>query len=226
MTTPRITKLGLLAAGLSCALAGLAVAQQATTQPGRSALGAQPALNASVGPTVDHYLANCWNNKINGEVELSQIAQNRAQDPKVRQFATSMVEEHRELSRKLQQLTTGQNAGTPNPAVNKLVAIDNQIAQQVTDRFKQKLEEKSGAQFDQCYMGGQVACHMEAAAALGVVSQQASGQLKRLASETQEKVELQLKKAEQIAQQLMERHSSAQTRTEFDRNVRQARAER
>jgi predicted outer membrane protein len=91
--------------------------------------------------------------------------------------------------------------------------------------MKQKLEEKSGAEFDKCYVAGQVACHMQASAALEVVSQQASGQIRQLASQAKQTVDQHLREAEQLAQQLEERSGSQQVGAIRDRNLRPAGAQ-
>lgn len=206
-----------LALGLSCVLAGLAVAQQQFNTTAQQ--------SGTASADVDRYLANCWSGHNQAEIELSQIAQRQARDPKVKEFAEKMVQGHTELSRKLQPLTTAQGAGTANPAINQLIAIDKQITDKATNSFKQKLEDKSGAEFDQCYIGGQVACHMQASAALDVLSRQATGQLKQLASDTKSKVDEHLKQAEKIAKELMERQLSGQARSDRDSNVRQTSAQ-
>ena len=224
MIMSRWKKFGALAVGLCGLLAGLALAQQSTL-PGQPGLGTQPGTSATAGPDVDRYLANCWAGHNKAEIELSQIAEKNARDPQVKQFAEKMVEHHSELSRKLQPLASAQGTGPASPAINQLIAIDRQITEKTTDSLKQKLEEKSGAEFDQCYIGGQVACHIQASAALDVVSRQASGQIKQLASDSKRTIDEHLKQAEQIAKQLMERQTSGQARSGSDRNVRQASAE-
>ncbi len=231
MITSRNKKLGALAVGLSCLLAGWALAQQYTppvqpgvgtpSRPGESTLG-------TASPDVDRYLANCWAGHNKASIELSQIAQKEARDPKVKEFAEKMVQEHSDLSRKLQPLASAQGTGPASPAINQLIAIDKQITERTTDSFKQKLEEKSGAEFDQCYIGGQVACHIQASAALDVISRQASGPLKQLASETKKAVDEHLTQAEQIAKQLMERQAGGQqaaTGVFRDRNLQPAGAQ-
>lgn len=207
-----------LAVGLTCAFAGLALAQQQFAAPAQTPAGA-------ASPDTDRYLANCWAGHNQAEIELSRLAEKHAHDPKVKEFAEKMVAQHSELARKLQPLEAGQGGGQVNPAINQLIAIDKQITERTTESFKQKLEEKSGAEFDQCYMGGQVACHMQASAALDVLSKHASGQLKQLASETKSKVDDHLKQAERITKELMERHNGSQARGERNRDVRQASAE-
>jgi putative membrane protein len=235
MSISRKERAGVLAASLSCLLAGYALAQQftpgqpgATTQPRQ---GEQPATGASAD--VDRYLASCWQAKNQAEIEISQLAERQAQNPQVKQFAQKMVQAHSELSRRLQPLAAGQGttagataaAGT-NPAISQLIEIDRQIAEQTTSAMKQKLEEKSGSEFDQCYVAGQVACHTQASAALGVIAQRATGQLKQLASQTKQTVDQHLREVEQLAQQLRQGAGGQQQASTFrDRNLRPAGAQ-
>jgi len=212
MFKSRTKKTAALAVGILCLLAGLALAQQQFAP-------AQPAGSAS--SDVDRYLANCWSGHNQAEIELSRIAEKNAKNSEVKKFAEQMVKDHGALSSKLQPLTTAQAVGTGDQGINQLIAIDKQITDRTTEAMKQKLEEKSGAEFDRCYIGGQIACHMQASAALDVLSRQATGPLKQLASETKSKVDEHLKQAEKIAEQLMGPSDGRQASNTRDRNVRQ-----
>lgn len=255
------SRTGIMAAGMSCLLAGYALAQQ--IEPGQPGVPTQPRTGeprtAGASSDVDRYLASCWQGKNQAEIELSQIAQRQGQNPQVREFAQTMVQEHSELSRKLQPLAGGQFATTGNQpgqprqpdqpgipgsptlaqgaqggdqAINRLIQIDRKITERTTEAMKQKLEEKSGAQFDRCYMAGQVACHLQASAALEVISQQSTGQLQQLAREAKQKVDQHLRQAEQLAEQLERSGQRAASRPQastgarLDRNLRPAGAER
>jgi predicted outer membrane protein len=120
---------GVLAAGLSCLVAGLAVAQQLQQAPGtqprpgqpgqRDRFTTQPAQQGqqytaefrgtqtagqAVGQEVERYLANCLAIKNHAEIEMTQFAQQQAQNPEVKQFAQQLAQDHRQLAQKLQQL--------------------------------------------------------------------------------------------------------------------------
>jgi putative membrane protein len=83
------------------------------------------------------------------EVQLGQIAKDRASDPAVKQFADKMVREHSEADQKLTQLAAQKGATLPTdiPASEK----------RETDR----LLKLSGAEFDRAYMKHMVRDHKE-----------------------------------------------------------------
>lgn len=89
-------------------------------------------------------------------------------------------------------------------AVSQLIAIEQRIAEQSTKKLREKLEQKQGAEFDHCYLGSQIACHMQMSAALDVLKEQAPGQVRQIAQEAEPKVKQHLAMAEQLAEQLME----------------------
>jgi predicted outer membrane protein len=196
------------------------------TQPGiQESRTVQPG-SSQASSDVDRYLAACWAAHNKGEIELSRIAERQAQSPQVKQFAQMMVQEHGQLAQQLQQLAGGQReqATTASPStaqrdvagqrtttqgregndqlVNRLIAIDKQIVDRKTEMARQELESKEGLAFDKCYIGSQVGAHMQASAALDVMAQQASGQLKQLASQSKQTIDNHLEQAKQIAQQL------------------------
>lgn len=53
---------------------------------------------------VDHFLAACLLAQNKGEVELSQLAQQKAENSQVKQFAQQMIEDHQKMIEKLQPL--------------------------------------------------------------------------------------------------------------------------
>lgn len=81
------------------------------------------------------------------EVQLGQIARDRATDPAVKQFADRMVKDHTDADKQLTQIATEKGATLPNeiPASEK----------RETDR----LLKLSGAKFDRAYMEHMVRDH-------------------------------------------------------------------
>jgi len=57
---------------------------------------------------VERYLATCLLLKNEGEVEISQFAQERAQNPQVKQFAQQLIADHQALLPKLRQIAGAQ----------------------------------------------------------------------------------------------------------------------
>jgi putative membrane protein len=188
--------------GLACLAATATLAQQQFGQPGQPPQGARPqgATPQGASQDVNQFLASCWAAKNQAEIEISQLAQQQAHNPDVKQFAQTMVQEHRQLQQKLDNLTQTPGAGS-NPAIGQLISIEKQIVEKSTDQMQQKLDEKSGKEFDKCYLAGQVACHMQAKAALSVISQETSGQLQQLARDHQQKIDQHLEKAERLLEQ-------------------------
>jgi predicted outer membrane protein len=133
-------KMGATAAGLLSLLAAYVVGQQisgqldrpGTQQRDRSAIRqtdrnqsdrvtteyGQRDLQARAGAhsqEVEKYLANCLVMKNQGEIELAQLAQERAQNPEVKQFAQKMVQDHSKFAQHLQQLTGGASGAGRTP---------------------------------------------------------------------------------------------------------------
>src|SRR5262245_17818431 len=60
---------------------------------------------------LDNYIANCLIIKNEAEIKASEFAEQRAENPKVKQFARQMVDDHRQLVERLQQLVSVGQAG-------------------------------------------------------------------------------------------------------------------
>ncbi|MGD9632442.1 MAG: DUF4142 domain-containing protein [Pirellulales bacterium] len=176
---------------------------------------------------LDNYIANCLIIKNEAEIKANEFAEQRADNPKVKQFARQMVDDHRQLVERLKQLVSVGQAGAPqastttgaagnagqtltgqqstisgNQLYAKLLELDHQITDQCTQMMQQKLGEKQGAEFDKCFVGAQVGAHMQMLAALEVISQQTTGQLQQLTHEAKAKVQHHLDQAEQLAKEL------------------------
>lgn len=82
------------------------------------------------------------------------------------------------------------------------VRLKHELAQQNVQSLRQELQEKSGSEFDQCYMFGQVMAHMHMADALKVFSQHASPQLQETLQKGLQTTQQHLAQAKQISQQL------------------------
>jgi putative membrane protein len=90
-----------------------------------------------------------------GEVKTSELAQQKATRPEVKQFAAKMINEHRLNNLEVQRLSVKNNvAATTNPTSRDL----KQVAETVTRELKQK----SGADFDRAYITHQVMMHESA----------------------------------------------------------------
>jgi predicted outer membrane protein len=297
-------RVGVVAAGLSCLLAAFVAAQNsnpnasgqpdrpATFQPDRSP--AQPgtqtfgeavrsrisnyrgaiAKAGGANQVVDHFLANCLLGQNKSEVQLSEIAQQKSENPQVKQFAQQMIQDHQKLIEQLQPLAgmqgetnrgvsgslgtrteerttttesaerktdttalpgspgaertippTGTSAAAPSlgtsgtttdvagseaatdraaggGAIHQLMQIQRQIGERCTQAAREELQQKSGAEFDKCYVGSAIAAHMHALAELQVIGQQTQGQLAQVAQQAQPTVQQHLDQAKQLMKQL------------------------
>lgn len=147
------------------------------------------------------------------EIELSRLAQERAQNPQVRQFAQTMVEDHTKSLNELRQIAQRENL---------------QINEQLRDEHReqqQRLQAMKGTEFDREYMNIMVEGHGEMVSLLqdrtgdramgpdrtddrtvGTVGQQPDAQdgaeLNQWAAQTLPVVERHHEQAEQIRDQL------------------------
>jgi predicted outer membrane protein len=83
----------------------------------------------------------------------------------------------------------------------QLAQIEKQIGERQKQTMLDELQQKSGAEFDKCYVGSQVLAHMQSLAALEVISQQ-QGELAQIAQQAQPTVQQHLDHAKQLAKQL------------------------
>ncbi|MGI9102446.1 MAG: DUF4142 domain-containing protein [Terriglobales bacterium] len=81
------------------------------------------------------------------EVELGQLAEQKSQDPKVKEFAKRMVNDHSQANQKLQSIAGSKGINLPSSADKKEKAE------------KDRLSKLSGEQFDRAYMEHMVRDH-------------------------------------------------------------------
>ncbi len=81
------------------------------------------------------------------EIEAGKLAQQKASDPKVKQFAQHMVDDHTKASQQLQQLASSKGAQLPGEVDRK------------HKRLMDKLSKADGDDFDRHYMRAQVDDH-------------------------------------------------------------------
>jgi predicted outer membrane protein len=220
---------------------------------------------------VDHFFAGCLLAKNKAEVELSQIALQKAENPEVKQFAQKMVQDHQKMIQQLQPLamqgganrstsstlgsssesrgrsattegrttdttalpgssgasqtiapsgasatipsadatagtttseTATATAGMGNSPVHQLMQIDRQINERALQMARDDLQQKSGAEFDKCYVGNAITAHVHALAALEVIGRQTQGTLAQVARQAQPDVQQHLDHAKQLMKQL------------------------
>jgi predicted outer membrane protein len=93
------------------------------------------------------------------------------------------------------------NRGMMSPALSQLAGIEQKIGDHCKQALREELQQKSGAEFDQCYLGAQVGAHMQMLSALEVIAQENTGQLKQIADEARPIVQKHLDKAKDLMKQ-------------------------
>jgi predicted outer membrane protein len=83
----------------------------------------------------------------------------------------------------------------------QLAKVEKQIGERQKQAMLDDLQQKSGAEFDKCYVGAMVGSHIQSLASLEVLSQQ-QGQLAQVAQQAQPTVQQHLDHAKQLAKQL------------------------
>jgi predicted outer membrane protein len=113
------------------------------------------------------------------------------------------------------------SATQSNAALMQLASIEEKIADRCQQALKEELQSKSGADFDQCYVGSQIAGHMHMLSALEVLSEEGPGQLKQVAADARPIVQQHLDHAKQLANDMKSNtRDSAQAQRPSSRNER------
>lgn len=207
---------------LAGTIPALSITQDRPSQTPRP--GTEPGANAQSSKS-DGILAGWLQLGSNNEVQLGQLAQQQAQGSEVKQFAQKMVEDHREMAQKLQPFATaagfsgrtdGVTAGRdtapgqsrPRPAgvgagvELDVVAVLEELGKEHLESARNELEQKSGEEFDRCYVGAMVASHMKSKDMFTVFQRHASGELKSVLEDGQQTVEMHLQEAKDLAKKL------------------------
>lgn len=233
---------------------------------------------------VDNFLVSCLLDQNQAEVQLSEIAIQKSENPEVKQFAQKMVTDHKKMIEQLQPLATMQSGAnrpassllggtseaqgrsettvgrstdtsalpgssgagqtippagvtiapgragtardiatnaTANAAmaaaggpVHQLTQIDKQINERCLQMARDELQQKSGAEFDKCYVGNAVAMHSQALAALQVIGKQTQGKLAQVAQQAEPTVQQHLDEAKQLIKQLDSQSSATGTQAQ------------
>jgi len=106
-------------------------------------------------------------------------------------------------------------AGRGN-AMHELMQIERQINERCLQMAKDELQQKSGAEFDKCYVGNAIGVHAHALAALEVIGKQTQGTLAQVAQQAQPNVQQHFDQAKQLMKQLERQSSAAGTQAQRD----------
>jgi len=92
-------------------------------------------------------------------------------------------------------------AGGVSP-FHQLMQIERQINERCLQMAKDELQQKSGAEFDKCYVGNAIGMHAHALAELEVIGKQTQGTLAQVAQQAQPTVKQHFDHAKQLMKQL------------------------
>jgi putative membrane protein len=107
------------------------------------------------------------------EINLSQLALEKATAPAVRDFAQRMIQDHQNVNKELTQLATDKGAILPMPETKK------------SEQVQERLKTLSGMEFDQAYMRDMINDHKKAFASFKRSAEEADdGDLKSWAGKT------------------------------------------
>ena len=132
------------------------------------------------------------------EVQLGQLATEKASSPEVKQFGQRMVDDHTKANDQLKQVASEKGVSVPD----KLSAKDAAT--------KARLEKLSGKSFDRAYMKDMVTDHTKDVSEFRMASKNAKDpDVKNFASQTLPTLEDHLKQAKDIAPKATTKSSSA-----------------
>lgn len=185
MKTLNLAAPALAAALLSAGLAPGASAQTASAPPASAVALAPP--SGKLAGADQKFLQKA---AVGGmaEVEMGQLAQQKAQSDAVKQFAARMVQDHGKANDELKALASSKGATLPG-------GTDHKHAQ-----TKQELEKLSGAAFDRAYMKHMLADHKKDVSQFRAESKSAKdADVKRFAAQTLPTLEEHLKLAQNVS---------------------------
>ena len=172
--------------------------------------------------SVQGYLATKMMLANNAEIELSQIATEKAKHQGVKQYAQKMIQEHQQLNQKLQQLQSGQNQqGQNQPGTaqtqasqsvpQQLTAITQRAAENHLQMAKESLQRYNGQDFDMAYLGLQIATHQQMLAGLQAIQDAGSQQFQQLVRQAEQATSQHLQQAKELARQFEDDRSAARS---------------
>lgn len=159
----------------------------------------------------DHQIANWLLVDNRAEIQLARLAQENASSDEVKKLAKHLIEEHAQTVEDLQEFA-GQGRGSRQQTQGlNLVRLKQQLGQQCVASAEEELNQKDGAEFDKCFVGMQIAMHMQMLDTLKVFSRYASEELDEIIEEAEQTNEEHLERAKKLIKQLDDDHDSATT---------------
>ncbi len=133
----------------------------------------------------------------NGEIKVSKLAEERATNPKVKEFARMMVKDHEANRAATLALSRKINLGEKQTDASYKMKEQNRVEMR-------KLSKLHGNAFDKAYMNAMVEGHTQVFRKLdqALVPYAVNPELKAMLSETQKKVGMHLEHAKEISSSL------------------------
>jgi predicted outer membrane protein len=213
------------------------VTQPAPGQPRVGQPSQQLAQPGGQTSSADQQIAALIHGGSHNEIELSKFAQSKLQNSEARAFAEKMISDHTAdaesylrwsgkqgdaaLRHEGDTATAGKRPGQPGAEGQETVQrrgpldwnlIHEQLAQQCLESAKQELGRHQGANFDQAFMGMQLAGHMKMQDELKVLKNHASPELRQQIDKSLQVVQGHLQEARQIKEQLKDSPSERVSR--------------
>jgi predicted outer membrane protein len=191
-------------------------------QPGQPAGIAQQGGQSN---SADQQIAAKIHGGSHNEVEISKFAQSKLQNKEAKAFAEKMIEDHTADAEHYQKWA-GKHGDTAvreggqaegQRTAQRAGALDwneihEQVGKQCLESAKQELGRHQGADFDQAFMGMQLAGHMKMQDELKVLKNHASGELRQQIDKSLQVVQGHLQQARQVMEQLKDSPSERVTR--------------
>lgn len=186
-------------------------------------LSSQGTMNETAAGATDPSMASFVALVNQSEIESGRLAQTKARNGDVKEYAEKMVDEHEEATKEFRDLSTRSGWSVPSgtagvsdtnmlrsgapgsgtPAAGGMLSNTMTQLQQSHTATMDKLRSSTGAAFDRAYIDSQVAAHQQT---LDVLRQHGSmvqnSELRTKVTDMQKDVEEHLRKAQEIAQKL------------------------
>ena len=212
-----------LAVGTAIGLATTLVGQESHTQRYQAN---KPVINEPwQSGNVDARLAQCILGDNQAEITLGKLAEERAKDKDVKQFAEKMVRDHEQFGQQLEKFareeerstartenrqTTAATATSTTTATGQpmegrgldLFAIHEEVGKKCLEMFEADLKQKDGSQFDKCYVAQQIGGHVHMIAELEVLRSHVSPELAAVLDKGIATAKSHLEEAQKLAKSL------------------------
>lgn len=172
-----------------------------TIGAGREAVRAEGEENKDAGEPTDAQIVALTIAANTADSSAGELAQNRAQDPQVREFARMMVQDHGAANQRIQELVRRLNI-RPDTAWG-----DNRTLLEESRDQVRELQSKNGAEFDREYIDQEVDMHQDVLEKLDedLIPKADNAELKTLLQETRQSVQRHLDRARELQNTLRRR---------------------